>query len=235
MKAVKPRSSGLPSKRQVAPSLLDAARAILVSEGLPGLSVRRVAEQAGCTTMAVYTQFAGKPGIVAALYDEVFERLAEAQAAVPAGLAPHDRICALCHTYRVTAHRFPHHYALMLGRFSGEFTPAEASAERALATLKTLEDAAAAALLAARQAGDQRRIATEAQRAAHVLFALCHGWVSLELAGVLPDSGDEGAQRLDAAVRDCVTALLGSASPHKRGPSLPKAAVKSLPVYRRSR
>jgi AcrR family transcriptional regulator len=98
---------------------LDAARAILVCEGLPGLSVRRVADKAGCTTMAVYTQFAGKSGIVVALYDEGFERLAQAQAAVPTGLAPPDRICALCHAYRVTAHRFPHHYALMLGRVEG--------------------------------------------------------------------------------------------------------------------
>jgi AcrR family transcriptional regulator len=219
MKTVKLRSGDPSSKRQVAPSLLDAARAILVAEGLPGLSVRRVAEQAGCTTMAVYTQFAGKPGIVAALYDEGFERLAQAQAAVPAGLAPHDRICALCHAYRVTAHRFPQHYALMLGRFSGEFTPPEASAERALATLKTLEDAAAAALVASGKPGDQGRIATEAQRAAHVLFALCHGWVSLELAGVLPDNGEEGSRRLDVAVGDYVTALLASASRRKKDSS----------------
>jgi AcrR family transcriptional regulator len=167
----------------------------------------------------VYTQFAGKPGIVAALYDEGFERLAQAQAAVPAGLAPHDRICALCHAYRVTAHRFPQHYALMLGRFSGEFTPPEASAERALATLKTLEDAAAAALVASGKPGDQGRIATEAQRAAHVLFALCHGWVSLELAGVLPDNGEEGSRRLDVAVGDYVTALLASASRRKKDSS----------------
>ncbi len=201
MNAVKRRTDDPSPKRPVAPSLLDAARAIFVSEGLPGLSVRRVAEQAGCTTMAVYTQFGGKPGIVAALYDEGFERLAEAQAAVPDHLAPNDRISALCQAYRTTAHRFPNHYALMLGRFSGEFALSEASAERASATLKTLERAAEAALVPSRRTGRQHQITAEAQRMAHVLFALCHGWVSLELAGVLPDNGEEGSRRLDAAVR----------------------------------
>jgi AcrR family transcriptional regulator len=67
-------------------ALLNAARNIFVNEGVKGLSVRRVAESAGCTTMAVYSRFKGKAEILGALFDEGFEQLASAQQAVAESL-----------------------------------------------------------------------------------------------------------------------------------------------------
>lgn len=169
-------------------ALLDSARAVFVDEGLGGLSLRRVAERAGCTTMAVYTRFGGKQGLVEALFDEGFERLREAQAAVDSALVGVDRVLALCLAYRRTAHAYPHHYALMLGRMSGAFQPSAPSRERSRATLQTLIEAVLATLEAPVRMAARRQ---KAEAVAYRLFAFCHGWVSLELAGF---AGDEATQ-----------------------------------------
>lgn len=155
-------------------AMLDAARALFVAEGIEAISVRRVAALAGCTTMALYTHFSGKDGLLAALFDEGFAELSRAQQAVPPQREPLAYAAALCVAYRQTAHRFPHHYALMLGRFSGVYHPSPQSAAIALQTLDTLVSAIAAALT---ETPDR---AERAMRVARQLFAFCHGWVSLE-------------------------------------------------------
>jgi AcrR family transcriptional regulator len=158
-------------------ALLDAARAIFINEGVKGLSVRRVAEHAGCTTMAVYSRYKGKDGILGALYDEGFDVLAKAQLAVPTRLVNEDRVLAFCQAYRATALAYPHHYALMLGHFSGELQPSENSQAKALSTLDRLTDAVQAM---ATMKGEKRIASAEI---ANRLFAFCHGWVSLERLG----------------------------------------------------
>lgn len=184
--------------------MLDAARATFVEEGLSGLSLRRVAGRAGCTTMAVYTRFGGKPGLVQALYDEGFARLRDAQAAVDAGLPAAERAVALCLAYRATAHAYPHHYALMLGRTSGSFEPSPASRERSLGTLAVLVDALDDLLPRVPKAELRRE---RAAALAHRVFAFCHGWVSLEQIGF--PAAPEAARR--ASFEAGVRALLPSA------------------------
>jgi AcrR family transcriptional regulator len=174
-------------------SLLNAARAILVTDGVKGLSVRRVADQAGCTTMAVYSRYGGKEGLLSALFDEGFERLALAQADVSRELAPTERVLALCHAYRQTAQAYPHHYALMLGNFSGDHTPSPESSAKAMSTLTTLASAVAT-LLTPHQDREQRATAI-----ANSLFAFCHGWVSLERLGFFGD-GRQVSQGYEQAV-----------------------------------
>jgi AcrR family transcriptional regulator len=158
-------------------ALLDSAREIFVREGIKGLSVRRLADAAGCTTMAVYSRFKGKDGILGALFDEGFEKLSVAQQAVDPTLKNKDRLLAFCRTYRATARAYPHHYALMLGQFSGELSPSEESQAKAFATLARLADAVAAM---PSMRGKKRAISAEI---ANRLFAFCHGWVSLEHSG----------------------------------------------------
>jgi AcrR family transcriptional regulator len=177
-------------------ALLDAARAIFETEGVKGVSVRRVAQGAGCTTMAVYSRFQGKDGILGALFDEGFDKLASAQQAIDPALTNADRLLALCHAYRATAHGFPHHYALMLGHFSGELVPSVASSAKALATLDHLAQAVAAMPSMKRKS---RRASVEV---ANRLFAFCHGWVSLERMHFFADN-----QRNQAAFDRAVMAL----------------------------
>jgi AcrR family transcriptional regulator len=158
-------------------TLMDTARTIFINEGVKGLSVRRLAEEAGYSTMAVYSRFKGKDGILEALYDEGFDQLAIAQQAVDLTLASKDRLLGLCRAYRVTAKSYPHHYALMMGQFSGELTPGPQSQLKAMSTLTCLIDAVAA--MPSMRA--KKRIASE--QVANRLFAFCHGWVSLERMG----------------------------------------------------
>lgn len=131
--------------------------------------------------MAVYSRFNGKDGILGALYDEGFEQLALAQKAIDPRLENEERLLAFCRAYRRTAHMYPHHYALMMGHFSGALTPSPESQARALATLTSLTDAAASM---PQLKGKKRAVSTEI---ANRLFAFCHGWVSLERMGFFGD------------------------------------------------
>ena len=144
---------------------MNFARKIFVAEGGKGLSVRRVAQHASCTTMAVYSRFGGNEGLLEALFDEGFKRLADAQAKVDADLPPVARVLGHCRAYRATALAFPHHCALMLGAFSGEHLPSPGSSERAMSTLLTLTKAVLAALPPAEARDRRSAIATKFQPA----------------------------------------------------------------------
>jgi AcrR family transcriptional regulator len=177
-------------------ALLAAAREIFEAGGLPELSVRRVAEAAGCTTMQVYSRFGGKDGLLQALFDEGFEALSSAQQAVPKALPAQERVRRLCHEYlRIAAER-PHHYALMLGAHSGDFKPPQASHERALATLAHLVDAVGQALPPTL---DREQRASEV---AHQILAFCHGWAMLSATRIV-----DGSRTL--VIDRAVAALLG--------------------------
>jgi AcrR family transcriptional regulator len=175
-------------------ALLQAARQILESEGLPALSVRRVAEAAGCTTMQVYSRFGGKDGLLQALFDEGFEALASAQQAVPLTLPPAERVRLLCRQYLTLASERPHHYALMLGAHSGDFDPPRESRERALATLVHLVEAVERAWPPA--PGRHERAEDVAQQ----IFAFCHGWATLSAARLIDGSRVGAVDRAVAAL-----------------------------------
>jgi AcrR family transcriptional regulator len=58
--------------------ILDAALRLLADEGHAALTVRRVATEAGCSTIGVYTWFGGKDGLIDALWTEGFASFAAA-------------------------------------------------------------------------------------------------------------------------------------------------------------
>jgi AcrR family transcriptional regulator len=69
--------------------VLDASAAIVARSGLAGLSMREVARAAGVSHQAPYHHFRGREGILAALAEEGFTRLADAlERATPAANAP---------------------------------------------------------------------------------------------------------------------------------------------------
>lgn len=186
---------GEPSDEATA-ALLLAAREIFGDGGLPALSVRRVADAAGCTTMQVYSRFGGKDGLLQALYDEGFEALSCAQQAVPFALPPAERVRQLCRAYLKIASERPHHYALMLGAHSGDFDPPRESRAKALGTLTHLVEAVTAALPPTK--GRDRR----AHEVAHQILAFCHGWAMLSAAQLVDAAGTGVVDR-------AVSALLG--------------------------
>ncbi|MEM9696441.1 MAG: TetR/AcrR family transcriptional regulator, partial [Myxococcota bacterium] len=61
-----------------ATDLLAAASRLLAEYGPEALTVRRIAHAAGCSTMAIYSHFGGKNGVVDGLFQEGFRTLIEA-------------------------------------------------------------------------------------------------------------------------------------------------------------
>jgi AcrR family transcriptional regulator len=66
-----------------AAALLDAAEAILAADGLEGLTVRRVADEVGTTTRAVYSSLGSKEALLAGLGMRAFDLLGARAAALP--------------------------------------------------------------------------------------------------------------------------------------------------------
>jgi AcrR family transcriptional regulator len=163
-----------------------------------------VAVAAGTTTMAVYTHFGGKQGLVDALFREGFERMGRAQKVVPHTLDTVADLRALADAWRTAALRHPAHYQLMLGHAVPDFVPSPESQEVALAVFERLVDAV-------RRAMDDWKLApAEPREVAHGLFAICHGLVGLELAGVSP-----GAGAADLAWRSAVDTFIRGAQTGK--------------------
>ncbi len=71
---------GRTRSQDVEQNLLDAAEAVLVREGLAGVTVRAVATEAGVAPMGVYNRFGSKDGLIEALVMRSFDLLREAVA-----------------------------------------------------------------------------------------------------------------------------------------------------------
>jgi AcrR family transcriptional regulator len=165
-------------------ALLDAASAILAEEGPDGLTVRRIAARAGCSTMLVYSRLGGKQGIVEALYVEGFERLS---AEMRASRVTNDPIADLRRSgrhYRKFALENPTYYAVMFDHALPDFEPSPDALTVASRTLDQL-----AALV--QRAIDAGRFARgNARQLAGALWAANHGVCSLELKHVYPPDID---------------------------------------------
>ena len=95
-------------------ALLDAASEMLLRGGTDSISLRKLASKVGTSTMAVYTAFGGKDGLIAALFDEAFERLGDAQRTVPKNPEPLLYLADLGRAYHEFARENPSYYALMI-------------------------------------------------------------------------------------------------------------------------
>ena len=170
----------------LATKLVDEAGRILSAEGVGALTLRRLATATGTSTMAVYTLFGDKQGLLAAMYREGFARLG---AALRKAAARHeDPLTALAELgvmYRRTALASPHLYDLMFGRPVAGFEPDEDTKAVAEASYTPLVDAVQRCLDTGGLVGGQ------AERIAFYLWAVSHGMVSLELAGQLPGTAKE--------------------------------------------
>ncbi|HEY7174834.1 MAG TPA: TetR/AcrR family transcriptional regulator [Micromonosporaceae bacterium] len=171
--------------------LIDEGSRLLAEYGPAGLSLRNVAAAAGTSTMAVYTHFGDKQGLLAAMHREGFrrlgERLRQARAQAP------DSLTELGRAYRLAALESPHLYGLMFGSRPAGFAPNEADDKAADATYTPLVDGVRAAVERGVFAGDPERIALH-------LWVVAHGMVSLELAGLLPVAPEDAARHYEQAL-----------------------------------
>lgn len=171
----------------LATRLVDEAGLILATEGVAALTLRKLATRSGTSTMAVYTRFGDKNGLLTAMHNEGFARLGAAMER-----AHDDRddaltaLARLGQAYRATALANPHLYNLMFGGAVPGFTPDAQSQAAADATFTPLVQAVQRCLDEGVLAG------AGAERIATFLWSVTHGVVSLEISGKL--WGDEAAR-----------------------------------------
>lgn len=169
---------------EVSEALLRAAGDVLAAEGPNALTVRRIAHEAGLSTINVYSRFGGKDGLVEQLYLEGFRRLADAMNAVPTTDDPLGDLLQCGLAYRQFALEHTTYYAVMFDRAVPEFEPRDETLVAATGTLELL----AARVERAVQAGVFAP--TDSLHTAATIWAACHGSMSLELKSVGPPQVD---------------------------------------------
>ena len=99
--------------------LLDAAERLSATHGWEALTVRRIAEEAGTSTRALYALFASKEGLEQALHEAMFTRLRDLLQACERTDDPRRDIAVQSLAYRQWAVERPERYALAMHRFVG--------------------------------------------------------------------------------------------------------------------
>jgi len=164
--------------RAVEQALVDAAERVLVRDGLPGLTVRAVAAEAGVAPMGVYNRFGSKEALVAAVLVRGFDAL-RAAVTGDADADPLARLTASGRNYRRFALERPQHYGAMFGARPATAVDTAELAEHSAAAFGALVEHVRFAMAAgALRAGDPAETA-------QVIWSAVHGAVSLELAGAV--------------------------------------------------
>jgi AcrR family transcriptional regulator len=171
-------------------ALLDAASHLLAAEGAGALTVRRIAGDAGCSTMGVYSRFGNKDGVVDQLYMEGFRRLIESMDSVGDTGDPLEdmRQCGLA--YRRNALENATYYLVMFARAVPGFVPSDeakmvshASFERLVERVRRCQEAG-------------QYVEGSPAEMAEVIWGAIHGHVMLELVGMRA-TGDDPAARYE--------------------------------------
>ena len=177
-------------------ALLRAASTLLAKEGPAALTVRRIAAEAGVSTMGVYSRFGGKDGVVDALLREGFEDLSRALDDVGDTGDPMSDLRRCCRAYREFGISNATRYRLMFEGTVPDFLPSEDSILVASASFERLADRVGRCIDAGALApGDRYEVAAS-------LWATSHGLISLELSGRKPETigGDDPYERTVAAL-----------------------------------
>jgi len=160
-------------------ALLTAARKLLAEQGPEALTVRRIASEAGMSTMNVYSRFGGKDGVIDELFSDGYRRLIEAIDGVAHTEDIIDDLMNVSRTYREFARANPTYYGIMFRSAVPGFEPSPESVEMALGGLAHL-----VGRIGRGQQSAQLDAGSDPQEIAAWLWASCHGMVSFELDGV---------------------------------------------------
>jgi AcrR family transcriptional regulator len=199
--------SGAPGGRD---RFVSAGLRVLHERGAAELTVRRVAELAGSSTMGIYSCFGGRAGMLEAIYRRGFELLENAITAPQARADPHRAIIAIATAYRRFALGNPALYALMFERPLPGFDPSPELRSWALnLTFTPLVEEVARAQAGGLLVGD------DPIRPSYLLWTTVHGITSIELThavrsplpGWFVDSPEAGERMLLEAVRAMLTGL----------------------------
>jgi AcrR family transcriptional regulator len=167
--------------------VVDAASAIADADGLPAVTLSRVAADLGIRAPSLYNHVDGRAGLLRAIALRGVRDLTEALREAAVGRSGADALVATAHAYRAYAHAHPGRYAASVA------APAPGDDEHRAAAGETV-DVVLAVLRAWELEGD------EAIHAARAFRSAIHGFVVLEAGGGfgLPIDLDESFDRLVA-------------------------------------
>ncbi|MFC5058321.1 TetR/AcrR family transcriptional regulator [Saccharothrix xinjiangensis] len=170
---------------EIRTALVDIAARLLAEHGAEALSTRKIAAEAGTSTMAVYTYFGGMSGLVREMVHEGFARLERQFARVRQTDDPVADVLVLGHAYRHNAKANSHLYAVMFGGQSlAGFSLTEEDRQYGRYTLVDVVGCVSRCV----EAGRFRQ--ADPLLVAHQLWIATHGLVNLELGGYLVDPVD---------------------------------------------
>jgi AcrR family transcriptional regulator len=166
-------------------TLLEIAARLLAVEGPPALSARRIAAEAGSSTMPVYSHFGGMSGLVREVVIEGFARMDHYLGSVEFTDDPVTDMSTIGRAYRRNALANPHLYAVMFGGASlAGFSLSESDRQYGKYTLTPVIACAHRCIESSRfRPGDPGLIA-------HQMWIGTHGLVTLELGGYLLEPFD---------------------------------------------
>jgi AcrR family transcriptional regulator len=163
------------ANNQMQPALIEAAARLIATEGPAGLTLRRVADEVGTSTMAIYTHFGGMPELRRAVRMEWFARLAEHLAGMSESEDPVADLAFMGAAYAENATRNPQLY-----RATFMDVPLDEADARAYREIFGVLTGAIERCIA-----EGRFAPADAAQLAFQFWAIGHGAVTRELAGLL--------------------------------------------------
>lgn len=197
-RTVKPYDNEAIGCKPLRPDILSAAQAVLDREGLNGLALAAVARELGVSCPSLYKHVASLEDLKRRLRLAATASLSEALRESILGRAGDDAVRAIVDRYRSWAHTFPARYAAITQ------LPVAGTDDEFLRAAEPVTGAFRAVL----RAYGLDASATESSHLA--LWVTLHGFVSLDLAGVL--QGPRAEHTLDHLIREFLADLrrLGS-------------------------
>lgn len=118
------KESANQSEAPIRERILEAGRELFLREGFEGVSVRRIAERAGCSPGMLYHFFTSKELLLARLVESTFDKLDERMARyASAGGDPLRRLQQTLHAYVEFGFEHPHEYLFLFAHGHGQLAP----------------------------------------------------------------------------------------------------------------
>ncbi len=167
-----------PADPGVRVALIEAAASLVAEGGVAALTIRRLAAAVGTSTMAIYTHFGGMEELRAEMQKEGFARLSARIATIRPTADPVADISAMGWGYCFNAIADPAFYRIMFMEAPVEDVGAIAAGAAAFEPLVSV----------VQRCIDAGRFApADAWSLATQLWTMCHGFVTLCLAGLMTD------------------------------------------------
>ncbi len=158
--------------------ILAAAERVFLSHGFEGATIRRIAEEVGVSSTALYMHFQDKGEILVEICEATFVRLLAQNAGFAAqDVDPVERVRRMLDAYMRFALENPNAYQVVYCTTNADMAEARMAGVRA-----TSERCYALYRGAVQAIADDGRLRGEVEACAQVTWAACHGLVTLMIA-----------------------------------------------------